>query len=50
MNLNLTVHGGEILGIAGVDGNGQSEFLEVLTGLRKPNQGSITLDGKEYIW
>ena len=49
-NLNLTVYGGEILGIAGVDGNGQSEFLEVLTGLRKPKSGSITLNGKEYIW
>jgi ABC-type uncharacterized transport system ATPase subunit len=45
-NLNLTVHGGEILGIAGVDGNGQSEFLEVLTGLKKATSGSITLDGK----
>jgi ABC-type uncharacterized transport system ATPase subunit len=45
-NLTLTVHGGEILGIAGVDGNGQTEFLEVLTGLRKPKSGKITLDGK----
>ncbi|MGV8983095.1 ABC transporter ATP-binding protein [Clostridium sp.] len=45
-NLNLTVYGGEILGIAGVDGNGQSEFIEVLTGLRKPKSGSITLNGK----
>ena len=46
-NLKLTVYGGEILGIAGVDGNGQSEFLEVLTGLRKPKSGRITLDGKD---
>lgn len=46
-NLKLTVQGGEILGIAGVDGNGQSEFLEVLTGLRKPKSGSITLNGKD---
>ena len=45
-NLKLTVYGGEILGIAGVDGNGQSEFLEVLTGLRKPKSGSITINGK----
>ncbi len=45
-NLTLTVYGGEILGIAGVDGNGQSQFLEVLTGLRKPKSGSITINGK----
>ncbi len=45
-NLNLTVYGGEILGIAGVDGNGQSQFLEVLTGLRKPKSGSIMINGK----
>lgn len=45
--LNLIVHAGEILGIAGVDGNGQSEFVEVLTGLRKPVSGKITLDGAD---
>lgn len=46
-NLNLTVHAGEILGIAGVDGNGQSELVEVITGLQKPKSGKITLDGKD---
>jgi len=45
-NLNLVVNGGEILGIAGVDGNGQSQFIEVLTGLRKPKSGSITINGE----
>ncbi|MBP2022239.1 simple sugar transport system ATP-binding protein [Clostridium punense] len=45
--LSLTVRGGEILGIAGVDGNGQSEFLEVLTGLRKPTKGKVLLNGKD---
>jgi len=45
-NLNLVVNGGEILGIAGVDGNGQSQFIEVLTGLRKPKSGIIILNGK----
>lgn len=44
--VSLVVNGGEILGIAGVDGNGQSEFIEVLTGLRKPKSGSIELKGK----
>lgn len=45
-NLGLTVYGGEILGVAGIDGNGQTEFLEVLTGLRKPKSGSILINGK----
>ncbi|MDP4144395.1 MAG: ABC transporter ATP-binding protein [Bacillota bacterium] len=46
-DVNLTVNGGEILGIAGVDGNGQSELVEVLTGLRKPKSGTIRLKGKD---
>lgn len=45
--VSLTVYGGEILGIAGVDGNGQSELVEVLTGLRKAKEGQITLKGKD---
>jgi general nucleoside transport system ATP-binding protein len=46
-NLNLSVKAGEILGIAGVDGNGQSELIEAITGLRKSESGSIQLNGKE---
>ncbi|MFJ7747750.1 ABC transporter ATP-binding protein [Peribacillus sp. NPDC097295] len=46
-NLNLTVRAGEIVGIAGVDGNGQSELIEALAGLRKTTAGSIQLNGKE---
>ncbi len=45
--LNLEVKAGEILGIAGVDGNGQSELIEAITGLRKIESGSITLNGKD---
>lgn len=45
--LNLALYKGEILGIAGVDGNGQSELVEALTGLRKVAKGTITLHGKE---
>jgi simple sugar transport system ATP-binding protein len=45
--LSLTVNQGEIVGIAGVDGNGQTELVEVLTGLRKSDSGSIILDGKD---
>lgn len=44
--LSLTLNAGEVLGIAGVDGNGQSELVEVLTGLRKPESGTILLDGE----
>lgn len=45
--LNLEVKAGEIVGIAGVDGNGQSELIEAITGLRKIDSGSIKLSGKE---
>jgi ABC-type uncharacterized transport system ATPase subunit len=44
-NLSLEVHAGEILGIAGVQGNGQSELVEALSGLRMPTSGSIELLG-----
>lgn len=45
--LNLDVRAGEIVGLAGVDGNGQSELLEAITGLRPSKSGRITLNGKE---
>jgi general nucleoside transport system ATP-binding protein len=41
------VKSGEILGIAGVDGNGQSELIEAITGLRKVSEGKILLNGKD---
>ncbi|GGE44728.1 ABC transporter ATP-binding protein [Pullulanibacillus camelliae] len=46
-SLSLTVKSGEILGVAGVDGNGQSELIEAITGLRKAASGQILLNGKE---
>ncbi|MCA1028531.1 ABC transporter ATP-binding protein [Cytobacillus kochii] len=46
-NLNLTVRKGEIVGIAGVDGNGQTELVEAIAGLRKVDKGSILLNNKE---
>lgn len=46
-DFSLTVYEGEILGIAGVDGNGQSELVEAITGLRKVSSGQITLNGKD---
>ena len=45
--LNLDLHKGEILGIAGVDGNGQSELIEALMGLRKTQSGHIRMKGVE---
>lgn len=43
--ISFDVRAGEIVGIAGVDGNGQTELVEVLTGLRKIGSGNIELDG-----
>lgn len=48
-DVNLTVHKGEILGIAGVDGNGQSELVECLTGLRRANKGKAIYEGKDIL-
>ena len=45
--LNLSVRRGEIVGIAGIDGNGQSELIEAITGLRKIKSGKVTLNGKD---
>lgn len=45
--LNLDLKCGEIHGIAGVDGNGQSELLEALTGLMKVESGKVLIDGKD---
>jgi len=45
-NASFTVRAGEIVGIAGVAGNGQSELLEAIAGMRRPSLGSIRLEGK----
>lgn len=45
-DLSLTVSKGEILGIAGVDGNGQSEMAEIVSGLRKIQSGQVLIDGR----
>ena len=46
-NISLTIHKGEILGIAGVEGNGQKELAEVITGIQKIKNGQILLDGED---
>ncbi|MCJ1971841.1 ABC transporter ATP-binding protein [Pseudolactococcus carnosus] len=43
--LNLQVRAGEVVGIAGIDGNGQSELIQAITGLRKVESGKITING-----
>ncbi|MDF2806473.1 MAG: heme transporter ATP-binding protein [Cellulosimicrobium sp.] len=47
--VSLDVARGEILVLAGVQGNGQTELTETIVGLRRPVAGSITLDGKELV-
>lgn len=44
-SIDLTVYRGEILGVAGVDGNGQSELAECITGLRQPTHGQVRIKG-----
>ena len=46
-DIDLEVKAGEILGIAGVAGNGQSELEQVIAGLRKANQGRVTICGQD---
>jgi general nucleoside transport system ATP-binding protein len=45
--VSLEVKAGEIVGLAGVDGNGQSELIEALTGLRNASEGQITVSGRD---
>lgn len=45
--VSFEVRGGEIVGIAGVDGNGQRELVEAITGLRRPTKGHVMLKGKD---
>ena len=45
--ISFEVKRGEIVGIAGVDGNGQSELIEAITGIREVEKGSITFKGKD---
>ena len=46
--VSLSLHAGEIVGIAGVSGNGQGELLEVLSGMRAPHAGELTLGGRTF--
>lgn len=45
--LNLSIRKGEILGIAGVDGNGQTELIDAISGMRKSQKGKVILKGDD---
>ena len=45
--VDLVVHAGEIVALAGVQGNGQTELVEAITGLRLPDDGMISIDGQD---
>ncbi len=42
-DIDLTIHAGEVVGIAGVEGNGQAELVEVIMGIREPTAGKVYL-------
>ncbi len=46
--VSLQVHSGEIVGVAGVAGNGQTELLEILSGMRRPATGQLEVGGLQY--
>ena len=46
-DVSLTVRGGEILGVAGVEGNGQTELIEVITGIENHYEGKVTVNGED---
>ena len=48
-DFDITVRKGEIVGLAGVDGNGQMELVEIITGLRKADSGTITINGEDIL-
>jgi general nucleoside transport system ATP-binding protein len=48
LSLSFNLHASEILGIAGVAGNGQTELLEILSGMRRPNAGNLEVLGHRF--
>jgi general nucleoside transport system ATP-binding protein len=46
-DLSFTIHRGEVLGIAGVEGNGQAELVETIMGIRKATSGRVSLVGRD---
>lgn len=48
-DISFTIHENEVLGVAGIEGNGQTELMYLLTGLMKPVSGSVRLEGEEIL-
>lgn len=48
-DVSFTVRSGEILGLAGVDGNGQQELSDILAGVRRPTKGSYLIEGRPVL-
>ena len=48
-NVNLTLHRGEVLGLAGLEGAGRTELMELIYGVKHPDGGKMFLDGKEIV-
>ncbi|EHD23680.1 MULTISPECIES: ABC transporter ATP-binding protein [Brenneria] len=48
-DISFQIRAGEVLGIAGVDGNGQSELAETITGLRQPTSGDVSVRGESML-
>jgi len=46
-DIDLTIHAGEVLGVAGVEGNGQTELVEAVIGMRRAAAGRVRLNGKD---
>jgi general nucleoside transport system ATP-binding protein len=46
-DISFDIHGGEVLGVAGADGNGQNELAEAIAGLRRTSTGQIIVNGKD---
>ncbi len=49
-NISFGIHGGEILGVAGVAGSGQKELCEAIAGLEKVSEGKIIYEGENILW
>lgn len=48
-DVSFKIHENEVLGVAGIEGNGQTELMYLLTGLMKPSNGSVRIKGKEVL-